>query len=41
VTVTNFTSGPNVTRYELQPEVGTKVSRITALADDIKLNLAA
>ena len=41
VTVTNYTSGPNVTRYELQPEVGTKVSRITALADDIKLNLAA
>ena len=41
VTVTNFTSGPNVTRYELQPEVGTKVSRITALTDDIKLNLAA
>lgn len=41
VTVTNFTSGPNVTRYELQPEIGTKVSRITALTDDIKLNLAA
>ncbi|MBO4695757.1 MAG: DNA translocase FtsK 4TM domain-containing protein [Lachnospiraceae bacterium] len=41
VTVTNYTSGPNVTRYELQPEIGTKVSRITALADDIKLNLAA
>lgn len=41
VTITNFTSGPNVTRYELQPEIGTKVSRITALQDDIKLNLAA
>lgn len=41
VTVTNYTSGPNVTRYELQPEIGTKVSRITALSDDIKLNLAA
>ncbi|MBO4324130.1 MAG: DNA translocase FtsK 4TM domain-containing protein [Lachnospiraceae bacterium] len=41
VTVTNFTSGPNVTRYELQPEEGTRVNRITALSDDIKLNLAA
>ena len=33
--------GPSVTRYELQPETGTKVSKITSLADDIKLNLAA
>lgn len=39
--VFNESRGPSVTRYELQPETGTKVSRITSLADDIKLNLAA
>lgn len=33
--------GPSVTRYELQPAAGVKVSRITGLADDIALNLAA
>ena len=41
VTITNVSCGPAVTRYELQPEQGVKVSRITALSDDIKLNLAA
>lgn len=41
VTVTNVSCGPSVTRYELQPEQGVKVSRIVSLADDIKLNLAA
>ncbi len=41
VTVTNISCGPSVTRYELHPEQGVKVSRIVALADDIKLNLAA
>ena len=41
VTVTNVSCGPAVTRYELQPEQGVKVSRIVSLADDIKLNLAA
>ncbi len=41
VTVTNISCGPTVTRYELQPEQGVKVSKIQALADDIKLNLAA
>ncbi|MDF2541638.1 MAG: cell division FtsK/SpoIIIE [Herbinix sp.] len=41
VTITNVSVGPSVTRYELQPEQGVKVSRITSLADDIKLNLAA
>lgn len=41
VTVTNISRGPAVTRYELQPEQGVKVSKITNLADDIKLNLAA
>ncbi|MCH5323699.1 MAG: DNA translocase FtsK [Eubacterium sp.] len=33
--------GPSVTRYELQPAAGVKISRITGLADDIALNLAA
>ena len=41
VTVTNYSQGPSVTRYELQPEQGVKVSKIVGLADDIKLNLAA
>lgn len=41
VTVTDISQGPAVTRYELQPEAGVKVSRIVNLADDIKLNLAA
>ncbi|MBQ8281732.1 MAG: DNA translocase FtsK 4TM domain-containing protein [Lachnospiraceae bacterium] len=41
VTITNISCGPSVTRYELQPEQGVKVSKITSLADDIKLNLAA
>ena len=39
--VTNVTKGPTVTRYELQPNVGVKVSKILNLADDIALNLAA
>lgn len=38
--VTNVTCGPSVTRYEIQPEMGVKVSKIVGLADDIKLNLA-
>ena len=38
--VTNASCGPSVTRYELQPDQGVKVSRIVGLADDIKLNLA-
>ena len=38
--VTDFSRGPSVTRYEIQPEQGVKVSRIVGLADDIKLNLA-
>ena len=37
----NVTCGPTVTRFELLPEQGVKVSRITGLADDIKLSLAA
>lgn len=41
VNVTNISCGPTVTRYELQPEMGVKVSKIVSLADDIKLNLAA
>ncbi|MCI1654371.1 MAG: DNA translocase FtsK [Lachnospiraceae bacterium] len=38
--VTDVTCGPTVTRYEIQPEMGVKVSKIVNLADDIKLNLA-
>lgn len=41
VTITNISCGPAVTRYELQPEMGVKVSKIVNLVDDIKLNLAA
>lgn len=41
VTITNISCGPTVTRYELQPEMGVKVSKIVNLSDDIKLNLAA
>ncbi|EAE7010982.1 DNA translocase FtsK [Listeria monocytogenes] len=39
--VVNRTQGPAVTRFEVQPEKGVKVSKITNLTDDIKLNLAA
>jgi S-DNA-T family DNA segregation ATPase FtsK/SpoIIIE len=39
--VVNISQGPAVTRYELQPEPGVKVSRIASLADDIALNLAS
>lgn len=41
VTVTNISCGPAVTRYELLPEQGVKVSKIVGLTDDIKLSLAA
>ena len=41
VTITDVSQGPSVTRYELQPEQGVKVSKIVSLSDDIKLNLAA
>ncbi len=40
-TVTDISCGPSVTRFELKPEQGVKVSRISSLADDIKLALAA
>lgn len=40
-TVTNVVQGPTVTRFEVQPKPGVKVSKITNLADDIKLNLSA
>lgn len=40
VQVTNATPGPGITRYEIQPDLGVKVSRILNLSDDIKLNLA-
>ena len=38
--VINVSRGPTVTRYELQPKAGVKISKITSLADDISLNLA-
>lgn len=41
VTITDISQGPAVTRFELQPEQGVKVSKIVGLTDDIKLNLAA
>ena len=40
-TLTDVHRGPTVTRYELQPSPGVKVSKFTGLADDIALNLAA
>ncbi len=39
--IVGISRGPSVTRYELQPAAGVKVSKITSLADDIALNLAA
>ncbi|MEO6991914.1 MAG: DNA translocase FtsK, partial [Candidatus Baltobacteraceae bacterium] len=39
--VTHIERGPSITRYELRPERGIKISRISALADDIALALAA
>lgn len=39
--VVNMTQGPSVTRFEVQPEPGVKVNKITNLSDDIKLSLAA
>lgn len=41
VTVTDISRGPTVTRYELQPQQGVKVSSIVSLQNDIKLSLAA
>jgi DNA segregation ATPase FtsK/SpoIIIE, S-DNA-T family len=39
--VVNVTQGPSVTRFEVQPDPGVKVNKITNLSDDIKLSLAA
>lgn len=39
--VVHLTQGPTVTRFEVQPAPGVKVNKITSLADDIKLSLAA
>ena len=39
--ILNISCGPAVTRYELQPSAGVRVSRITSLADDIAMNLAS
>lgn len=40
-TVVNVTQGPSVTRFEVQPALGVKVSKVRNLSDDIKLNLSA
>ncbi len=40
-TVINIVPGPRVTRYELQPKTGVKISKITSLSNDIALSLAA
>src|SRR5690625_2288394 len=39
--VVNATQGPSVTRFEVQPELGVKVSKVRNLSDDLKLNMAA
>ena len=39
--IIDIARGPAVTRYELQPSAGVKISKITNLADDIALNLAS
>ena len=39
--VVDYSRGPSVTRYEIQPEIGTRLANITKLTDDIKLHLAA
>jgi len=39
--VIHFSKGPSITRYELQPETGVKVSKVVNLSDDIALNMAA
>lgn len=41
VKIGKYSCGPSVTRFELHPEQGVKVSKIVGLTDDIKLNLAA
>lgn len=40
-TITDISRGPTVTRYELKPATGVRISKITNLSDDIALNLAA
>ncbi len=39
--IINISVGPSVTRYELQPAAGVKISKITGLSDDIAMNLAS
>ncbi len=41
ITITGVTRGPSVTRFEFQPEIGVRISKIVALTDDIALSLAA
>ncbi len=39
--ISNVSIGPNITKYELQPEIGTKVSRFSSLSNDLAMALAA
>src|SRR5699024_7561914 len=39
--VVHATQGPSVTRFEVQPELGVKVSKVRKLSDDIKMNMSA
>lgn len=41
VNITNITVGPSITRFELKPDIGVKISKILSLEDDLKLALAA
>ncbi len=41
VTITNILIGPNVTKYELQPELGVKINKFNSISNDIALSLAA
>ncbi len=41
ITITGITRGPSVTRFEFQPEIGVRISKIVSLTDDIALSLAA
>ena len=41
VTMTGYTQGPAITRFEMKPDVGVKVSKVLSLSDDIMLSMAA
>ncbi len=41
VTMTGYTQGPAITRFEMKPDIGVKVSKVLSLSDDIMLSMAA